>query len=277
MSNRKLHIKYLIEAIQSTLYYVKRDGMDVLVDELFKTDYPIAPASVNYHLNVKHGLLVHHWNVFKNFFEKNKKFRLDVPIESVIVCGLLHDLCKVYVYIHGEGGYTYNEKQKEGHAVLSIERIERWIKLTDREKKIIKYHMGLFGIDKGEYTKDDLHNAIKNDACVQIFASSDMEATCFESAMMKEVDSRNSDIDLALFYQDIDEYKINGTPLSRALKRVSFIEAVKELDKGDGVLITELEKFFRVEKSEQFEKIMEMCIKGGDVFRVAQDKLKYLN
>lgn len=108
------------------------------------------------------------------FQAENKLWQKPLPQDSVIICGLLHDLCKIGAYNKTAHGYE-KIKGLKGHAKLSIARIEGYIKLTPAEKDIILFHMGLFGIF--EYKEHDtlaLHKAIIRTPQVQIFAALDM-------------------------------------------------------------------------------------------------------
>ena len=69
---------------------------------------------------------------------------------------MLHDVCKIGAYIKTDKGWKWNKKQPKGHAILSIKRISEHIELTDLEDKMIRYHMGVYGLKefdpkKGEY------------------------------------------------------------------------------------------------------------------------------
>ena len=84
--------------------YVKRDGADLLLDFLLKSDFFTAPASARYHLSVEGGLCQHSLNVYhclKAYLERDRvkdTYGLNYSDESVVVCALLHDICKVNVY-----------------------------------------------------------------------------------------------------------------------------------------------------------------------------------
>ena len=162
---------------------VNRKGMQDLILFLVKSDYFTAPASSKYHLATQGGLLEHSINVYNIFWNKCKALGLKVNEESAIIAGLLHDICKVNLYIKTEDGYEYNEKfNGKGHSELTLKRLESFITLTPLEKAMIKFHMGTFGAfgKYAEYTPEELHEAIKQYPEVQIFASSDMEATQLE-------------------------------------------------------------------------------------------------
>ena len=80
---------------------IKRDGADVLLDWLKKSDFFTAPASTKYHGAYEGGLLEHSLNVYDcllgelasmNMTDKYSK-------ETVAIVSLLHDVCKIGLYI----------------------------------------------------------------------------------------------------------------------------------------------------------------------------------
>lgn len=78
---------------------------------------------------------------------------LPIKPENVIIAALLHDVCKIGAYIGNEKPYKWNKGQPKGHALLSIERIKKHIKLTDIEELMITYHMGVYGLK--EFYEED--------------------------------------------------------------------------------------------------------------------------
>lgn len=97
-----------------------------------------------------------------------------IPFDSVVICALLHDLCKIGAYKQTASGYV-SVKGIKGHATLSIARIKEHIQLTDEEDDIIRYHMGLFGIfTYHEHDTLAIYKAISRNPHVQIFAALDM-------------------------------------------------------------------------------------------------------
>jgi len=185
-------ILFIREQVKQALLSVKREGMIDLINYLGKTDYLTAPASISHHLNTENGLLLHHWHLYEGIIEKNKLFHLDINKETMILCSLTHDICKCNLYPKKDEKYTYNaEVGNKGHGKLSVERIKKFIKLTEEEEAVIKFHMSCFGLketmgEKGEYTIQEMHEAIKRFPLVQIFASTDMECTQMEGKQEQE-------------------------------------------------------------------------------------------
>lgn len=157
------------------LSLIDRHGMDSLLDYLENSDYYRAPASTRYHNVFEGGLCQHSLNVTREFAKENAGWQKTLPQDSVIVCGLLHDLCKVGAYTETARGYEKVKDFPKGHGKLSVSRIEEHIKLTTAEKDTIFFHMGLFGIYiYHEYSAWAIHKAIIATPQVQAFASIDM-------------------------------------------------------------------------------------------------------
>ena len=109
------------------------------------------PASTKYHSNFIGGLVEHSYKVHEIILGKCKAFNVDVPWESVALCGLMHDLCKCNFYIRGiknvkEGKkpdgrdnwvekevWDIDDKLPLGHGSKSVILLQRFIKLTDFE------------------------------------------------------------------------------------------------------------------------------------------------
>jgi len=172
--NPQVDINQNQETVIFLLQTIQRPGIESLINYLLESDYFTAPASTKYHNSFPGGLCLHSLKVMRMFSEENKLWQKPIPQDSVIICGLLHDLCKIGAYTKTVHGYE-KVKGLKGHGKLSATRIEEHIKLTPAEKDIILFHMGLFGIF--EYKEHDtlaIHRAIVRTPQVQIFAALDM-------------------------------------------------------------------------------------------------------
>ena len=154
------------EQIITLLRGTGRMGMDELIDWLDKEGFFTSPASTRFHGAHEGGLAAHSLNVYKLLTRYHKQFpltpnygaiALPVKKENLIIAGLLHDICKVGAYIPQTGKaalYRWNKAQPKGHALLSLIRIAKYIKLEEIEELMIKFHMGVYGTldwNKGSY------------------------------------------------------------------------------------------------------------------------------
>src|SRR3990167_8702082 len=114
------------QKILAKLMQVKRLGMDNLITYLVESDFFIAPASARYHLNHKGGLAQHSWNVYQVLVKLNETFKFELSEDTMIVTALLHDLCKIDLYVANtlksgyEGKYPFKKEDKFpfGHGEL---------------------------------------------------------------------------------------------------------------------------------------------------------------
>ena len=147
---------------------ITREGADRLLEYLDSpaSDFFTAPASTRFHLSREGGLLEHSLNVYyclKDYLERERAkevFGLEYDEESIAICGLLHDLCKVNCYkksfrnVKDENGvwqkvpsYDFSDDLPYGHGEKSVYIINGFIRLTREEAFAIRYHMGFAGTE----------------------------------------------------------------------------------------------------------------------------------
>ena len=139
-----------------TLYSViERDGAKDLLSWLEKSDFFTAPASTRFHGNYEGGLCEHSIAVCKHLTGLCEYYGESARAESIAIVSLLHDLCKVNMYVSekrnrkNERGqweqydaYGFNEKLAYGgHGSKSVFLIERFLKLTVEEAVAVNCHM----------------------------------------------------------------------------------------------------------------------------------------
>ena len=143
---------------------IHRDGIESLLEWLEKSDFFIAPASTRFHLSCEGGLLTHSLGVYDNLVRLCKAFpEIESNEESIAICALFHDLCKVNVYkktkrnrkdeVTGRweqyDSFEFNEKFAfGGHGSKSVFIIQQYMKLTPEEAVAINCHMSSFGDNK---------------------------------------------------------------------------------------------------------------------------------
>jgi hypothetical protein len=136
---------------------VDRPGIDKLVDFLVTSDFFTAPCSTQYHLAKPGGLAEHSLNVFEFLSNKCDDYLLDIPVGTIIICSLGHDLCKVNYYgtekkwrkdARGQWesyeAYCVKDQLPLGHGEKSVSILQDYIQLTDVEKLAIRWHMANF-------------------------------------------------------------------------------------------------------------------------------------
>ena len=132
------------------LMSTQRDGVDIVLEELEKTDFFDAPASRKDHLGYPGGLMEHSLNVYRIAIVLAKDLqtlRPDVQFqkESIIITSLLHDICKATRYVKNDKG-EYDKNFSDfpvGHGEKSVIMLLRWgLQLTEKEMLAIRWHMG---------------------------------------------------------------------------------------------------------------------------------------
>ncbi len=140
---------------------IKREGSDKLLAFLESSDFFTAPASTRYHSAFEGGLCSHSINVYKRLLfnvqnEFGEEWEKHYSHETVAICSLLHDLCKVGYYKKDfrnvkENGqwvkkeiYVREEVLPYGHGEKSVYILHSFIKLTREEAVAINWHMGGF-------------------------------------------------------------------------------------------------------------------------------------
>lgn len=141
--------------------YIKREGAKDLLEYLKKTDFFVAPASTQFHSAYEGGLCEHSINVYNRFLnsvlnEYGKEYLTDDKMETIAICGLLHDICKIDTFkvdyrnkkVDGNWVsvpyYTVEDNLPYGHGEKSVYIISGFMRLTREEAMMINWHMGGF-------------------------------------------------------------------------------------------------------------------------------------
>lgn len=102
MSISKKTIQENKNCIISLLKKINRNGANIegLIAKLESSDFFTAPASTKYHNAFEGGLADHVINVYYNLksLVERKHLQDSISEESIIICGLLHDISKINLY-----------------------------------------------------------------------------------------------------------------------------------------------------------------------------------
>lgn len=172
---------------------INRTGITNLIKWLEETDFFIAPASNKYHGNHKGGLVQHSYLVMKIFKKLNEIFNAKIPDESIVICGLLHDVCKTNFYTvetrnrkidnkwESYNAYAIEDKEPLGHGSKSIIILSEFIKLTKYEIYAILWHMGL-PVDYAD--RCSYNGAMQKHPSIVLLQSADhISSTMFEAVI----------------------------------------------------------------------------------------------
>lgn len=175
----------------------QRPGIDNLIDYLVnKTDFFTAPASTQYHDAVEGGLLKHSLQVYETLKTVVNQFKFKgsekISESNLIICGLLHDVCKANFYTtavknvknEATGSWdkapyiTINDQFPLGHGEKSVIILQRLVWLFDDELMAIRWHMAGFDDTARSYAGGcALHAALTNYPLISALHIADLAAT----------------------------------------------------------------------------------------------------
>ena len=140
---------------------ITRPGADKLLAWIESSDFFAAPASTRFHLSSPGGLLEHSLHVFERMKAICANEATITPgfnepsMETIAVCGLLHDICKANFYAvemrnrkNDQGRweqypfYGVDDKLPYGHGEKSVYIISGFMRLSREEAMAIRWHMG---------------------------------------------------------------------------------------------------------------------------------------
>lgn len=140
---------------------ITRPGADKLLAWIESSDFFKAPASTRFHLSSPGGLLEHSLHVFERMKAICANEATITPgfnepsMETIAVCGLLHDICKANFYAvemrnrkNDQGRweqypfYVVDDKLPYGHGEKSVYIISGFMRLSREEAMAIRRHMG---------------------------------------------------------------------------------------------------------------------------------------
>ena len=188
---------------------ITRPGADKFLEWLKKTDFFTAPASTRYHLCEPGGLVAHSVHVYERLralyiAEKVRNSEkaetassassdlLAQEAETIAICGLLHDICKVNFYKPGTRNvknettgqwekvpcYTIEDQLPYGHGEKSVYIISGFMRLSREEAMAIRWHMGAW--QDGE--KQNAGAAFSKFSLALLTHMADMQATYLDEA-----------------------------------------------------------------------------------------------
>lgn len=190
--------KYEAEILYKNYFQqIGRDGARKLLHYMEENGFFAAPASRGHHGAFQGGLAAHSVNVFRRLSwlaeHENTKNGGNIPeysVETLAICALLHDLCKMDAYrrkYRGEadgkkwesGPYEATGNFTIGHGEKSVIIILRFMELTEEEMLAIRWHMGAYDFYArgGGY---DLNNAFRQSKLAVMLHLADMMATHFD-------------------------------------------------------------------------------------------------
>ena len=155
---RVLTVEQARDAFVDALGSVRREGVGALMDWIGASDFYTAPASTRFHGAYEGGLVQHSVEVLDYLMVLDEAFEAGLPTDSMVLCALLHDLCKVGFYKVDMRWRKNSRNQWEqyptykidedypfgGHGSKSVYLIQHFVALQPEEAAAINCHMGQF-------------------------------------------------------------------------------------------------------------------------------------
>lgn len=166
-------------SIEALLDGINREGICGLQNWLRDIGFYESPASRGHHGAYTGGLARHSLNVFHRLHENVLRMGLDVPVDTIKIVGLLHDVCKAGMYEQdADGKWIVNDPFPLGHGEKSLYLVSRIIPLTDQEALAIRWHMNAY--ERSEFNRASLDAACKMDPFVVATFTADYVASTLE-------------------------------------------------------------------------------------------------
>lgn len=162
-----------------------RSGVPQVLAKLDEIGFFKAPASTNFHLSCKGGLMEHSLNVYdaammlrEQLVKMRPVLEGQLPLDSVAICALLHDTCKSDIYKEGilsrknaEGYWEkyvgfqadYKARLPLGHGEKSVIMLLSWgLELKSEEMLAIRWHMSAWDMPMQSAEHKESFNAAKS-------------------------------------------------------------------------------------------------------------------
>ena len=186
---------------------IKREGAKEFLKFLEQTDFFAAPASTKYHSAYEGGLCEHSIKVYKRLLrliqnEYGEKFEEKISHESIAICGLLHDICKLNTYKTQMRNvkennmwvqkpfYTVDDTVPYGHGEKSVYMISGFMRLSREEAMMINWHMGPYDlrVKGGSFALSDVFYMFPN---AMLMYLADMQAAYLDETTEKFLHLKN--------------------------------------------------------------------------------------
>ena len=177
-----------------------RENVEYVIEDLETYGFFEAPASARNHFNHPGGLVQHSLNVYdaammlrEGIIKSRPDMEKRLPVDSVILASLLHDVCKANIYRlvsrkrKNEIGmweeveeYEVNYSQLPiGHGEKSVVMLLRMgLDLEDDEICAIRWHMGPWAVDTSSIEQDKSYRqSILNSPLLPLFHTADTIAS----------------------------------------------------------------------------------------------------
>lgn len=143
-----------------------RENIENVIAWMMKNNFFEVPASVKYHNNFRCGLAKHSLETYEEAVKLNETAGL--PMNSIIIASLLHDICKSDNYTLTEDGRPVKNGAGvgKGHGRRSMFILKRGcqLPLNYDEEMAIWWHMGEYEVSKNRFL-DEYQDSLNIELC----------------------------------------------------------------------------------------------------------------
>ena len=174
------------QEIEDLLLSTGRKGIEDVLRKLDDGGFYTVPASIKFHNNFEGGLAHHSLSVYREAYEifQNMEAQgkeLSFGLDSVTICSLLHDVCKMdeYCIKHGSPHHTkqYHLNQGKLHGTKTVDLLVRWgLALSEEEMSAIRWHMGIHSQDALAIYNYDYQTAAAQSDLVKMIHEADSKS-----------------------------------------------------------------------------------------------------
>ena len=123
-----------------------RENIDKVVEWMEQNRFFESFASISHHNAFYGGLATHSFEVYEEAVKLNAEREEPLPEDSVVLCALLHDLCKANLYYYDKEARSMKRRPEiaaQGHGIRSVRILKTCgLPLSREEELAIWWHMG---------------------------------------------------------------------------------------------------------------------------------------
>jgi 23S rRNA maturation-related 3'-5' exoribonuclease YhaM len=153
MCNALSNFGFEMELIEDQKYQIinllkqtGRENIDKVVEWMEQHGFFESFASITHHNAWYGGLAAHSFDVYEEAVKLNAEREKPLPEDSVMLCSLLHDLCKAGLYYYDKEARVTKKRPEiaaQGHGIRSLKILESCgLPLSREEALAIWWHMG---------------------------------------------------------------------------------------------------------------------------------------
>ena len=154
-----------------------RENIDKVVEWMEQHGFFKTFASIAHHNAWYGGLAAHSYEVYEEAVKLNAELEEPLPEDSVVLCALLHDLCKAGLYYYDKEAHATKKRPEiaaQGHGIRSLNILKSCgLPLSREEELAIWWHMGEH---EEPFDQPEVYESTKNIPLCNLIRIADHEA-----------------------------------------------------------------------------------------------------